>query len=94
VAGALPCPHGAPTVPPLVRPLAARLDPLALRLTPPNALALNDIGRVPVRFAAPLPVEEYSTSRRGGAFLLIDPDDGRTLAAAMADAVAPGEHPQ
>jgi sulfate adenylyltransferase subunit 1 len=46
-----------------------------------------------VRFASPLPVEEYATSRRGGAFLLVDPDDGRTLAAVMADAVAPGEHP-
>ena len=60
----------------------------------PTGLALNDIGRVTVRFASPLPVESYSTSRRGGAFLLVDPDDGRTLAAAMADAVAPGEHPQ
>ena len=61
---------------------------------PTDRLALNDIGRVTVRFASPLPVESYSTSRRGGAFLLVDPDDGRTLAAVMADAVAPGEHPR
>ena len=33
------------------------------RLAPAGELALNDIGRVTVRFAAPLPVEEYSTSR-------------------------------
>ena len=61
---------------------------------PTDRLALNDIGRVTVRLASPLPVESYSTSRRGGAFLLVDAHDGRTLAAAMADAVAPGEHPQ
>ena len=85
--------HGSRTVLAMVRSIDGRLDLDALRLAPAGELALNDIGRVTVRFAAPLPVEEYSTSRRGGAFLLIDPDDGRTLAAAMADALAPGEHP-
>ena len=53
------------------------------RWRPADALALNDIGRVTLRFASPLPVENYSTSRRGGAFLLIDAHDGRTLAAGM-----------
>jgi sulfate adenylyltransferase subunit 1 len=85
--------HGSRTVLAMVRSIDGRLDLDALRLAPAGELALNDIGRVTVRFAAPLPVEEYSTSRRGGAFLLIDPDDGRTLAAVMADARAPGEHP-
>ena len=86
--------HGSRTVLAVVRSIDGRLDLDALRLAPTDRLALNDIGRVTVRFASPLPVESYSTSRRGGAFLLVDPDDGRTLAAAMADAVAPGEHPQ
>jgi sulfate adenylyltransferase subunit 1 len=70
-----------------------RLDLDAMRLAPADRLQLNDIGRVTVRFASPLPVEDYSTSRRGGAFLLVDPHDGRTLAAVMAGALAPGEHP-
>ena len=86
--------HGSRTVLAVVRSIDGRLDLDALRLAPTDRLALNDIGRVTVRFASPLPVESYSTSRRGGAFLLVDPDDGRTLAAVMADAVAPGEHPQ
>jgi len=86
--------HGSRTVLAVVRSIDGRLDLDALRLAPTDRLALNDIGRVTVRFASPLPVESYSTSRRGGAFLLVDPDDGRTLAAVMADAVAPGEHPR
>jgi sulfate adenylyltransferase subunit 1 len=84
--------HGARTVLAVVRSVEGRLDLDSLRLAPADGLALNDIGRITLRFAAPLPVEDYSRSRRGGAFLVIDPDDGRTLAAAMADAPAPGEH--
>jgi sulfate adenylyltransferase subunit 1 len=75
----------------VVRSVDGRLDLDALRLAPADTLSLNDIGRVTVRLASPLPVEPYADSRRGGAFLLVDPDDGRTLAAAMADATAPGE---
>jgi sulfate adenylyltransferase subunit 1 len=84
--------HGSRSVLAMVRSVDGRLDLDALRLAPADALALNDIGRVTVRFASPLPIEPYSTSRTGGAFLLVDPDDGRTLAAVMADAPAPGEH--
>jgi sulfate adenylyltransferase subunit 1 len=84
--------HGARTVLAVVRSVDGRLDLDTLRLAETDSLSLNDIGRVTVRFASPLPVEEYARSRRGGAFLLVDPDDGFTLAAAMADAPAPGEH--
>jgi len=83
--------HGARTVLAVVRSVDGRLDLDALRLAPADTLSLNDIGRVTVRLASPLPVEPYADSRRGGAFLLVDPDDGRTLAGAMADATAPGE---
>jgi sulfate adenylyltransferase subunit 1 len=85
--------HGSRTVLAMVRSVDGRLDLDAMRLTPADRLQLNDIGRVTVRFASSLPVEDYSSSRRGGAFLLVDPDDGRTLAAVMAGALAPGEHP-
>ncbi len=78
--------HGARTVLALVRTVDGRLDLDTLRLVEAEGLALNDIGRVTVRLASALPVEPYARSRRGGAFLVIDPDDGRTLAAAMADA--------
>ncbi|MGL5852083.1 MAG: elongation factor 1-alpha C-terminal domain-related protein, partial [Phycicoccus sp.] len=84
--------HGTRTVRGLVQSIDGRLDLGELRLRPADHLSLNDIGRVTVRFAAPLPVESYAVSRRGGAFLLVDDHDGRTLAAAMADTMAPGEH--
>jgi sulfate adenylyltransferase subunit 1 len=83
--------HGSRTVLAVVRSVDGLLDLDALRLVGAENLALNDIGRVTVRFASPLPVEDYTRSRTGGAFLLVDPDDGRTLAAAMADAPAPGD---
>jgi sulfate adenylyltransferase subunit 1 len=86
--------HGSRSVLAVVRSVDGRLDLDALRLAPADSLALNDIGRITVRLASPLPIEPYSTSRPGGAFLLVDPDDGRTLAAVMADALAPGEHPR
>ncbi|MFQ6170634.1 sulfate adenylyltransferase subunit 1 [Oryzobacter sp. R7] len=85
--------HGSKSVLAMVRSVDGRLDLDSLRLTPTDQLALNDIGRVTVRLATPLPIEPYTRSRTGGAFLLVDPDDGRTLAAVMADAPAPGEHP-
>ena len=51
----------------------------------PRELALNDIGRVRVRLADDLPIDDYRELRRTGAFLLIDEADGATLAAGMAE---------
>ena len=75
--------HGAKTVPAVVRGIEGRLDLDTLRHEPSSELALNDIGEVSVRVGTPLPVESYAHSRTGGAFLLIDPSDGYTLAAGM-----------
>ncbi|MBW8792648.1 MAG: sulfate adenylyltransferase, partial [Streptomyces sp.] len=50
----------------------------------PGLLTANDIGRVVVRTAEPLPLDSYADSRRTGSFILITPDDGTTLAAGMA----------
>ena len=50
---------------------------------PAETLGLNDIGQVRLHLAAPLPVEPYAVHRRTGAFLVIDPHDGATLAAGM-----------
>ncbi|MCW5254081.1 elongation factor 1-alpha C-terminal domain-related protein, partial [Streptomyces sp. SHP 1-2] len=55
----------------------------------PGGLTANDIGRVVVRTAEPLAVDAYADCRRTGAFLLIDPADGTTLAAGMADGSRP-----
>ena len=52
----------------------------------PDGLALNAIGRVRIRLAEDIAIDDYRDLRRTGAFLLIDEADGSTLAAGMADA--------
>ena len=59
------------------------LDLDSLVAGPAETLGLNDLGRVRLRLATPIVAEPYSASRRTGAFLLIDPSDGSTLAAGM-----------
>ena len=49
----------------------------------PSALGLNAIGRVRVRLAEPVLLDDYERHRRTGGFLLVDPADGATLAAGM-----------
>ncbi len=44
---------------------------------------LNDIVRLQVRLAEPVAVDDYRTDRATGAFLLIDPATGSTVAAGM-----------
>ena len=43
----------------------------------PENLQLNEIGRVLLRTAEPLPIDDYATNRRNGAVLLIDPAAGK-----------------
>ncbi|MEO7754535.1 MAG: GTP-binding protein [Terracoccus sp.] len=78
--------HGSRTVQALVRTIDGVLDLDGLESVPATHLSLNDIGWVSIRLAAPLPVETYAVSRRGGSFLLIDAHDGRTVAAGMVGA--------
>jgi sulfate adenylyltransferase subunit 1 len=78
--------HGARTVQAIVRTIEGRLDLDDLHSVGTDALELNDIGRVGIRLAQPVPVEDYAVSRRGGAFLLIDAHDGGTVAAGMVGA--------
>ncbi len=56
----------------------------------PESLPLNGIGRIRVRLAEPVPLDDYSDLRRTGAFLLVDEADGTTLAAGMAELPARG----
>ena len=75
--------HGTRTVQGIVRDLHGRLDLDTLAPQATDALELNDLGRVRLRLAAPLVVEDYTVSRRTGSFLLLDPQTGGTLAAGM-----------
>ncbi|SER64783.1 sulfate adenylyltransferase subunit 1 [Actinokineospora terrae] len=79
--------HGARTVRAVVGELNARFDEQKLTSVPdPTSLELNEIGRVLVRTAEPLPVDDYAVNRRTGAFLVIDAADGSTLAAGLVGA--------
>ena len=76
--------HGTRTVKALVKDIPSRLTLDDLSLHPhPGHLDANDIGRVKIRTAEPLPVDSYADSRRTGSFILIDPSDGTTLTAGM-----------
>jgi len=79
--------HGARTVQALVTELRSRFDEQTLSsVDEPESLSLNDIGRVVLRSAEPLPIDDYADSRRTGAFLVIDPADGGTLAGGLVGA--------
>ncbi|MFJ3140833.1 hypothetical protein ACIPK5_33760, partial [Streptomyces sp. NPDC086843] len=76
--------HGTRTVKAIVKDIPSRLTLDDLSLHPhPGRLNANDIGRVTVRTAEPLPADTYADSRRTGSFILIDPHDGTTLTAGM-----------
>ncbi|MEU3076121.1 sulfate adenylyltransferase subunit 1 [Streptomyces laurentii] len=76
--------HGTRTVKAIVEDIPSRLSLDDLSQRPhPARLDANDIARVRIRTAAPLPVDPYATSRRTGSFILIDPSDGTTLTAGM-----------
>lgn len=76
--------HGTRTVQGLAAELHARFDEQTLSsVDSPGSLELNDIGSVSLQLAEPLPVDDYGVSPRTGAFLVIDPKDGDTLAAGL-----------
>ncbi|GLY39465.1 sulfate adenylyltransferase subunit 1 [Amycolatopsis sp. NBRC 101858] len=76
--------HGARTVQALVGELHARFDEQKLSsVDAPASLELNDIGLVTLTLAEELGVDDYGVSPRTGAFLVIDPKDGDTLAAGL-----------
>jgi len=83
--------HGTRTVQAMVRSVSGKLDLATFRLEAASSLELNDIGHAQLRLAAPLPLENYLHHRRTGAFLVIDPLDGNTLAAGLVKD-HPGDH--
>jgi sulfate adenylyltransferase subunit 1 len=78
---------GTRTVRALVEDVVDQLDIETMEhRTAPDGLQLNAIGRVRIRLAEDVAIDDYRRLRRTGAFLLIDDSDGATLAAGMADA--------
>ena len=77
--------HGSKTVQGLVRQVINKLDLSTFADQPASGLGLNDIGTVHIRLASALPVDKYVDFRRTGAFLVIDPSDGNTLAAGLVE---------
>ena len=75
--------HGTATVKALVTEVKDTLDLTSLAPLSAEALELNDIGTVTIRLASALPVDDYTQLKRTGSALIIDPDSGNTLAAAM-----------
>ncbi|HET9302955.1 MAG TPA: hypothetical protein VFO20_09270, partial [Propionibacteriaceae bacterium] len=51
---------------------------------PTSYLTLNDIGRIRLALASPLPIDSYREHRATGAFILVDDADGWTLGAGLA----------
>ncbi|MBW8761376.1 MAG: 50S ribosome-binding GTPase [Microbacterium sp.] len=77
--------HGTATVQALIAEVIDRRDLETLAHHDAESLAVNEIGRVRLRFAADLPLEPYAQSREGGSLVLIHPADGATLAAATVE---------
>ncbi|GAB2926112.1 GTP-binding protein [Rhodococcus aerolatus] len=76
--------HGTRTTQAIVTAITERFDEQELvGVDSPDTLGLNDIGRIGLRTAEPLAVDDYALSRRTGSFLLIDPVQGNTLAAGL-----------
>jgi len=69
----------------LVRHTTRTVKALVKDLGGAAELVANDLGRITLRTAEPLALDDYAEVRRTGAFLLIDPADGSTLTAGMAD---------
>ncbi|MGN6522603.1 MAG: sulfate adenylyltransferase subunit 1 [Actinomycetes bacterium] len=60
-----------------------RLDIETLEHVPAECVGLNDLATVRLRLAEPVAVDDYARLRGTGAFLLVQADDGATLAAGM-----------
>ncbi|WP_369260911.1 sulfate adenylyltransferase subunit 1 [Streptomyces sp. R35] len=83
--------HTTRTVRAVVREISHRIDIDTLEQRPGgDGLAVNDIGRVVLRTAEPLALDDYRDNRRTGSFLLIDPVDGTTRTAGMAGSTEAG----
>ncbi|MFE4626749.1 sulfate adenylyltransferase subunit 1 [Streptomyces mirabilis] len=78
--------HTTRTVRAVVKEISHRIDIDTLeRRGAAEGLGVNDIGHAVLRTAEPLVLDDYRDNRRTGSFLLVDPADGATLTAGMAE---------
>ena len=76
---------GPQTVRGMVASVEDRLDLVTLAHEPfDGELKVNDVGTVRIRLADPIAIDSYTDLRTTGAFLLVDDQDGATLAGGMA----------
>jgi sulfate adenylyltransferase subunit 1 len=85
--------HGTAVTKAVVKAITHKLDLNTLSGDVPSwvdgdSLTLNDIGRVQLALATPLPFDPYREHRGTGAFILVDEADGWTLGAGMAGPTA------
>ena len=76
----------------LVRHTTRTVKAIVKDLAGAAELTANDMGRITLRTAEPLALDDYADSRRTGAFILVDPADGATLTAGMVDLGEAGSH--
>ncbi|WP_405543153.1 GTP-binding protein [Streptomyces phaeochromogenes] len=76
----------------LVRHTTRTVKAIVKDLAGSAELTANDLGRITLRTAEPLALDDYAYSRRTGAFILVDPADGATLTAGMVDLGETGSH--
>ncbi|MDQ1025519.1 sulfate adenylyltransferase subunit 1 [Streptomyces umbrinus] len=76
----------------LVRHTTRTVKAIVKDLAGAAELSANDLGRITLRTAEPLALDDYADSRRTGAFILVDPADGATLTAGMVDLEEAGSH--
>ncbi|WAZ24700.1 GTP-binding protein [Streptomyces cinnabarinus] len=69
----------------LVRHTTRTVKAIVQDLGGAESLAANDLGRISLRTAEPLALDDYAVSRCTGAFIVIDPADGATLTAGMVE---------
>jgi bifunctional enzyme CysN/CysC len=70
----------------LIRDIIYRIDVNTLhRDEEATQLALNEIGRVQLRTTVPFFVDNYTTNRATGSFILVDETTNRTVAAGIID---------
>jgi bifunctional enzyme CysN/CysC len=81
--------HNTRTVRALVESIQYRLEINGLhRDAGAESLALNEIGRIRLRCTEPLAVDDYSTNRSTGSFILIDPVTNGTVGAGVIRVIA------
>jgi len=75
--------HTSHTVPAFLLSVDYRTDIATLGRVPAGTLEMNDIGAVSINLLRPIAIDRYSENRATGAFILIDPESNRTVAAGM-----------